>query len=47
MDGKEFYEIVKGEQHCKEIAEKTNKSSKKSEDDNVKTRKPRTKKTEN
>jgi len=43
MDGKEFYEIVKGEQHCKEIAE--NKDSATS-DVKGKTRKPRTKKTE-
>ena len=47
MDGKEFYEIVKGEAHCKELTEKAGKSSKKSEDDNVKAKKPRTKKSEN
>ena len=53
MDGKEFYEIVKGEAHCKELTEKAGKTTgaakpaKKAEDDNVKTRKSRTKKTEN
>ena len=47
MDGKEFYEIVKGEQHCKELTENAGKSSEKSEDDKVKTRKPRAKKAEN
>ena len=52
MDGKEFYEIVKGEQHCKELTEKAEKTAgaakpaKKAEDDNVKPRKSRTKKTE-
>ena len=44
MDGKEFYEIVKGEAHCKELTEKAGKTAKKAEDNNVKTRKPRTKK---
>ena len=47
MDGKEFYEIVKGEQHCKELTESAGKSSKKSDDSTVKTRKPRAKKSEN
>ncbi len=47
MDGKEFYEIVKGEAHCKELTEKAGKSSKKSEDNNVKTKKSRSKKSEN
>ena len=47
MDGKEFYEIVKGEQHCKELTENAGKSSEKSEADKVKTRKPRTKKSVN
>ena len=46
MDGKEFYEIVKGEAHCKELTAKAGKTAKKAEDDNVKTRKPRTKKSE-
>ena len=53
MDGKEFYEIVKGEAHCKELAEKAGKTAgaaktaKKAEDNNEKPRKSRTKKTEN
>ena len=42
MDGKEFYEIVKGEEHCKEITERAEKSEK-SEN---KPRKTRAKKTE-
>jgi cell division protease FtsH len=40
MDGKEFYEIVKGEAHCKELSE----SAGKAETTEKKTRKPRTKK---
>ena len=47
MDGKEFYEIVKGEQHCKELTESAGKTAKKAEDNNVKPRKPRAKKAEN
>ena len=47
MDGKEFYEIVKGEQHCKELTDKAGKTAKNTEDNNVKTRKSRTKKSEN
>ena len=50
MDGKEFYEIVKGEQHCKELAEKAGKSvdsEEKDEKTEKKARKPRAKKTEN
>ncbi len=55
MDGKEFYEIVKGEQHCKELIELAGKEEKteveKSESPaedvkEKKPRKPRTKKTE-
>ena len=55
MDGKEFYEIVKGEQHCKELTEnagKTEKSETKKTEESAeevkekKTRKPRAKKTE-
>lgn len=46
MDGKEFYEIVKGEQHCKELTASAAKTAKKAEDNNVKTRKSRTKKSE-
>ena len=42
MDGKEFYEIVKGEQHCKELTESAGKKAKAEN----KTRKPRAKKTE-
>ena len=47
MDGKEFYEIVKGEQHCKELAEKAEKSSKKLEEpaEEVKEKKTRTRST--
>ena len=51
MDGKEFYEIVKGEQHCKELAEKAGKKTEDSEEKDEKTekkaRKPRAKKTDN
>ena len=39
MDGKEFYEIVKGEAHCKKLTEDAGKTEKK-------TRKPRAKKTD-
>lgn len=46
MDGKEFYEIVKGEQHCKELTEKAGKKEAASSESKAKTRKPRTKKTE-
>lgn len=54
MDGKEFYEIVKGEQHCKELSDsagkksekKTEKSDSASEAKEKKTRKPRAKKSE-
>lgn len=55
MDGKEFYEIVKGEQHCAELTESAGKKEKKnSEKSEVTTeevkekkpRKPRAKKTE-
>ena len=54
MDGKEFYEIVKGEQHCKELSDsagkksekKTEKSESASEAKEKKTRKPRAKKSE-
>ncbi len=41
MDGKEFYEIVKGEQHCKELTESAADEVKEK-----KPRKPRAKKTE-
>ena len=51
MDGKEFYEIVKGEQHCKELtasAGKEDKSEVSTEEvKEKKPRKPRAKKTEN
>lgn len=51
MDGKEFYEIVKGEAHCKELTENAGKSSKKLEEpaEEVKEKKTRirsTKKTD-
>ncbi len=50
MDGKEFYEIVKGEQHCKELtasAGKEDKSEASTEEvKEKKPRKPRAKKTE-
>ena len=46
MDGKEFYEIVKGEQHCKELTEKAGKTAKKAEANNVKAKKPSVKKSE-
>ena len=46
MDGKEFYEIVKGEQHCKELTEKAGKKESASAESKAKTRKPRSKKTE-
>ena len=46
MDGKEFYEIVKGEQHCKELTESAGKKESASSESKAKTRKPRTKKTE-
>jgi cell division protease FtsH len=54
MDGKEFYEIVKGEQHCAELTESAGKKAasdeKKSEESEKpiekKTRTRRTKKTE-
>ena len=41
MDGKEFYEIVKGEAHCKELTDKAGKEEK-----NEKTKKTRSKKSE-
>ena len=46
MDGKEFYEIVKGEAHCKELAEKAGKKEADSSEVKEKTRKTRSKKTE-
>ena len=47
MDGKEFYEIVKGEAHCKELTENAGKSSKKLEEpaEEVKEKKTRTRST--
>ena len=50
MDGKEFYEIVKGEQHCKELTAEAGKKEKSEpaaeEIKEKKTRKPRAKKSE-
>ena len=48
MDGKEFYEIVKGEQHCKELTADAGKAKKaaSSNGEEKKTRKPRAKKSE-
>ena len=46
MDGKEFYEIVKGEQHCVELTENAGKTSTE-EVKEKKPRKPRAKKSEN
>ena len=46
MDGKEFYEIVKGEAHCKELTESAGKKEKSSSEVKDKTRKPRAKKSE-
>ncbi len=46
MDGKEFYEIVKGEAHCKELTEKAGKTATKAEDNNVKSKSVRVKKSE-
>ena len=46
MDGKEFYEIVKGEQHCKELTESAGKKEADSSEVKEKTRKTRSKKTE-
>ena len=47
MDGKEFYEIVKGEAHCKALTESAGKKEEKSSEVKEKPRKPRTKKSNN
>ena len=47
MDGKEFYEIVKGEAHCKALTESAGKEEEKSSEVKEKTRKPRAKKSDN
>ena len=46
IEGKEFYEIVKGEAHCKELTEKAGKKESSSSETKEKTRKTRSKKTE-
>jgi len=45
MDGKEFYEIVKGEQHCAELTESAGKKAASDVNNSEETEKPVEKKT--